>query len=46
MSRPAYEREGTASMILDCPVCGWYGVVHYTTRPPTYCSDVCKQKAY
>lgn len=40
------EREGTATMILDCPTCGWRGLVYYTTRRPVYCKDACKQKAY
>jgi hypothetical protein len=31
---------------LTCPVCGWSGIVYYTTKQPIYCSDACKQKAY
>lgn len=42
----AKDREGSASMILDCPGCGWTGLVFYTTKRPVYCSDVCKQRTY
>lgn len=30
---------------LDCPICEWGGEVYYATKPPTYCSNTCKQKA-
>jgi len=42
----AQDKEGTNDIYLDCPVCGWQGVVYYSRKPPTYCSDACKQKAY
>lgn len=30
---------------LDCPICEWGGEVYFATKPPTYCSNTCKQKA-
>lgn len=37
---------GNLETWLTCPVCGWSGIVYYTTKEPTYCSDACRQKAY
>ena len=39
------ETTGDIQMELECPVCGWSGEVYYKKKPPTYCSNACKQKA-
>ena len=36
---------GDSMAWLDCPTCGWSGEIAYQTKPPTYCSNACKQKA-
>ena len=49
MSRPpADDRDGNLEIQITCPGpgCGQTLVVYYTTCPPTYCSDACKQRAY
>jgi hypothetical protein len=40
------DQTGNWETYLTCPVCGWSGIVYYTTKEPTYCSDACRQKAY
>ena len=42
----AQDRDGELEYQLECPVCGWFGVVYYTRKPPRFCSNACKQKAY
>jgi len=37
---------GESEIMLDCPMCDFYEIVNYATRPPIYCSDRCKQMAY
>lgn len=40
------DRDGHLEMMLDCPECDFFDIVYYTTQPPIYCSDACKQRAY
>ena len=40
------DRDGRLEMMLDCPACDFYDIVYYTTQPPTYCSNACKQRTY
>ena len=42
----AGDRDGQSVLYLTCAGCDWQGDVWYTTCPPRYCSDACKQKAY
>jgi len=36
---------GPLESFLDCPGCGFYGTVYYTTKIPVYCSNACRQRA-
>ena len=37
---------GSIYMQLDCPMCDFDEVIIYASKPPEYCSDACKQRAY
>ena len=38
-------REGNSQLQFTCPVCEWEGIIAYSRKPPTYCTNACKQKA-
>lgn len=42
----AKDKDGNLECWLDCPVCGWRGIIYYTRKKPVYCCDACKAKAY
>lgn len=48
MARDALTQEtyGPNVKWLNCPMCEFEDEVWYTKKPPVYCSDKCKQKAY
>ena len=39
------DHTGDWDIWLDCPECDFTGDVYYTTKPPSYCSPRCRQRA-
>ncbi len=42
----AQDKDGNLEYWLTCGFCDWQGLVYYVRKPPSYCSDSCKAKAY
>ncbi len=46
MAKDFKEADGSLEMFLDCPECDFEGIIYYISKPPEYCCNACKQRAY